>query len=328
MLKALVTGSNGFIGSFLVERLLEKEYQVFCLVRKTSDLRWIRHLDVHFITGELVQPATLVDAVQDKDAVFHLAGVTKARDFEGYMRGNYQATVNLLEAMEKYGKKNQKLVFVSSQAAGGPAQGSTPMSEDQTAQPISAYGKAKLRAEEAVLRFAASHPAVIIRPPTVYGPRDKDVLAMFRYIQKGFLPILGDGHQKISVVHVHDLVEGIVLAAEKSEANGKLYYMTSDGVSTWREIGDAIAKALNKRCVTFSIPIWLLNAVSFFSVLYSKLNQKAALLNGDKVKEIKQGSWLCSNRLAKTELGFSPRIDLDEGMRSTAAWYKKMGWIK
>src|SRR3990172_4951337 len=227
--------------------------------------------------------------------------------------------------MEKYGKKNQKLVFVSSQAAGGPAQGSTPMSEDQTAQPISAYGKAKLRAEEAVLRFAASHPAVIIRPPTVYGPRDKDVLAMFRYIQKGFLPILGDGHQKISVVHVHALVEGIVLAAEKSEANGKLYYMTSDGVSTWREIGDAIAKALNKRCVTLSIPIWLLNVVSFFSVLYLKLNQKAALLNGDKVKEIKQGSWLCSNRLAKTELGFSPRIDLDEGMRSTAAWYKKMG---
>jgi dihydroflavonol-4-reductase len=326
-LKTLVTGSNGFIGSFLVERLLEKEYQVFCLVRKTSDLRWIRQLDVHFITGELVQPSTLMDAVQDKDVVFHLAGVTKAKDYEGYMRGNYQATVNLLEAMEQYGKKDQKLVFVSSQAAGGPARGSVPMSEDQTPQPISSYGKAKLRAEEAVLRFAASHPATIIRPPAVYGPRDKDVLVMFRYVQKGLLPVLGSGQQRLSIVHVDDLVEGVILAAEKKAANSRLYYMSGDGEFTWLEIGQVIARALDKRCFILRLPSWLLSTASFFGVAFSRLGNKPPLLNKDKVKEFKQGSWLCSNRLAKSELGFSPRIDLDEGMRSTAAWYKKMGWI-
>lgn len=325
-MKALVTGSNGFIGSTLTAKLLQEGMQVKCVVRKTSDLTWLKNQPVEFSYADLRDYTTLGQVVKDVDIVFHLAGVTKARDPEGYMQGNLKATENLLSACEQYGSDEIKFVFVSSLAAAGPSAADRPLTEEDKAQPISQYGLSKYLAEQAVLRYAEKKFAVIIRPPVVYGPRDRDVLLYFKSVKKGFLFLLGTGKQRISLVHVDDLVQGI-MAAANHPVSGKIFYISGDGAYDWHTIGHTIARALNKKPITIYVPLWLLSIIAAVSVAASSLTGKPALLNWDKVAEMKQAGWMCSNERAKKELGFRPKMDLQRGIQQTADWYQSMGWI-
>jgi len=326
-MQVMVTGSNGFIGSALVERLLREGVKVTCLVRKTSQLHWLKDLPVRFVYGELSDSDSIIPAVEDADIIYHLAGVTKAKDSEGYFLGNYQATLNLLDASLKHGSEQQKIVFVSSQAAGGPSFDGKPITEDCEARPVSVYGQSKLMAEEAVIDFNQYRPTTVIRPPSVYGPRDKDIYVFFKQVSKGLLPLPGAGTQKVSMVHVDDLVEGIWLAGQSPKANGRLFYISGDGEYDWQTIGRLVARALNKRPLTVHIPIWLVDVVSCLSIGAAKMQGKPALLNRDKVREMKRVAWVCSNARAKIELGFSPKVCLEEGIAATAAWYREMGWL-
>ena len=326
-MKALVTGSNGFIGSRLVEKLLHRGEQVRCLVRKTSNLRWIKDLDVEFVYGELTDESSLNPAMKGVDVIFHLAGVTKARNRQGYFLGNYQGTINLINASKNYGFDDQKFVFVSSLAAAGPAPSPTPLSEEDISKPISYYGKAKLAAEKAVLDMAPQRPVTIIRPPAVYGPRDSDVYQMFRYINKGLKPLLGGRDRLTSLVHVDDLVQGILLSADLQQSNGRLYFICEDSVYDWKTIADEIARIMNKRTFTIHIPISILDLVAFFSELGARITSKPALLNKQKVLEMKQQYWICDNSRAKKELGFLPTMPLSIGIADTVEWYRSNGWL-
>ncbi len=327
MTRALVTGSNGFIGSTLVEQLIRDGILVTCLVRRTSDLRWLKGLKVDYCTADLRKPETLQSVIEKADFVYHLAGTTKAKNRTGYLAGNYEITVQLLMLCDRFGPSRQKFIFASSQAAAGPSPHGEPVTEADDPNPISIYGQTKLMAEQAVLDYSSSHAATIVRPPSVYGPRDKDILTYFQNVNKGILPVLGDGKQKISMVHVDDLIRGLRLAAESSEANGKIFFICDDGEYDWLTIGRRLSRILNKKTVTLHIPYRLLDLVSFFQIGWSRLQGKPALLNRDKVKEMKQTSWLCSNSRAKKILGFRPLIDLEDGLRDTARWYKTENWI-
>lgn len=326
-MQALVTGGNGFIGSFLVERLLLEGWQVRCLVRKTSDLRWLKALDVEFFLGELNDPRSLQRAVENCDVVFHLGGVTKGRVEQDYINGNCKATYNVIEAMRTNGAPGQKLVYISSQAAGGPSIEGRALTEDEALQPISAYGRSKRMAEEAVLEFSRTNPATIIRPPSVYGPRDKDFYLLFKNVNRGVIPRPGDGRQKISVVYIRDLVEGIYLSAIRESANGEIFFISQDDAVSFAQLGRLVAQALQKKAFTIPVPLWLVQGMTIFSVSMSKITGKAALLNPDKVLEMKQPAWVCSNSKAKRMLGFMPKTDLGEGLKRTAAWYKSVGWL-
>ncbi len=326
-MKVLVTGSNGFIGSALVEKLLKQGHTVRCLVRRRSDLTWLKDLPVEYVYADLGDGPALGKVVEDVARVYHLAGVTKARDEAGYFRGNYEATLHLLQACKTFGPENQRFIFVSSQAAAGPSRDFQPVHESDPAQPISIYGQTKSRAEEAVLLYGQHRFATIVRPPSVYGPRDRDVYVYFRSVAKGLLLLLGKGTQKVSLVYVDDLVDGILLAGESERAQGKIYFISSDGEYDWRTIGQAIAVALGKKPLVLRVPMWVLTPVAFFSVLGARIAKKPALLNWDKVAEMRQPAWICSNQRAKTELGFLPQVSLEEGVARTADWYRKMEWL-
>ena len=140
-MKVLVSGSNGFIGSHLVENLLKRGHYVRCLVRKSSNLTYIKTLDVDFVYGELNNEISLYPAVRDTDCIFHLAGVVKARDQEGYFQGNFNTTQNLINAARTCGSDKQKFIFVSSLAAAGPASSNIPLLETNTPNPISSCVK-------------------------------------------------------------------------------------------------------------------------------------------------------------------------------------------
>lgn len=325
-MKVLVTGSNGFIGSRLVEVLLQRNFQVRCLVRKTSNIQWLKNLDVEFYYGELLRQETLFGAVDGMNKVFHLAGTTKARNQKGYMDGNYRATLNLLSACKLSGNK-PRFVFVSSQAACGPSLNSRPRTEEDHPHPVSLYGVSKLIAEQAVLGHSRFFPVVIVRPPSVYGPRDRDVYVMFKNVKRGFLPVINRGRQKVSMVHVDDLVEGLILASEETARPGQIYHIAGDEQLAWKEIGQIMASSLGRKLRMIPVPYPVVDIVSFANIAVAALSGRQALLNRDKVREMKQESWLLSNEKAKNQLGFTPRFTLEKGFEQTVEWYRKNGWL-
>ena len=325
-MKILVTGSNGFIGSTLTEKLLQQGHEVTCLVRRSSDLRWLKNLPVTLNYANLLTGEGLAAALEGCGMVFHLAGVTKAQNRQGYWDGNVAVTRTLLAfCAEQPGL--QKFVYVSSQAAAGPSLAGIPLTEADEPYPISVYGQCKLAAEKEVLAFSQRLPITIVRPPSVYGPKDRDILAYFQTIHKGALLVLGQGTQTISLVHVSDLVQGILLAAQKPASTGKVFFISGDGEYNWLEIGRTISQAMNRKAVTIKIPLWLLKALAPFSTLAARITGKPALLNQDKILEMIQPGWLCSNQLAKKELGFCPRMSLLQGASETAQWYRQNGWL-
>lgn len=326
-MKILVTGSNGFIGSTLVIRLTGMGHSVRCLVRRTSDRSWLQGLPVEYVEGDLNDAADLGRCVAGIDRIYHLAGVTKAIDAAGYLRGNYEATCHLLEACRVAGKADARFIFVSSQAAAGPSGAAGAVTEQDPPQPISLYGQAKLRAEAAVLAYARERFATIVRPPSVYGPRERDILVYFKAVARGVLLLPGDGSQQISLVHVDDLVDGILLAGESEQAHGRVYFLSNDEPCDWRTFGATIARAMDKKPLRLHVPLAVMPPVAFISALAGKLAGKPALLNHDKVAEMRQHSWVCSNHRARTELGFRPQIGLEAGVAATAAWYQQKGWL-
>lgn len=324
---ALVTGANGFIGSSLVEKLLREKWKIRCFVRKTSNLRWLSGLDIDLIFGSIFDSVSLNNAVKDVDVVFHLAGVTKGKTQQDYDSGNYVATINLLQACRERAGSSPKFVFVSSQAAGGPSLDGRALSEAEAIYPISAYGRSKRKAEQAVLEFSRLSPATIIRPPSVFGPRDADFLMLHKAAKKGVIPIPGGGRQKISIVYISDLVDGLAAAAANERADGEIFFISQDQAITFYELGQIVAKVWKNKTIMLPVPLWLVQGASFFAAGMSKISGKPALLNADKVLEMKQPAWVCSNAKAKKVLNFTAKIDIEEGMKITARWYEKMGWL-
>lgn len=324
---AFVTGSNGFIGSFLIEHLLSEGHEVRCLVRKTSNLRWIQNLPVELAYGTLENPTSLALPVRGVDWIFHLAGLTKAKNPYEFYQANFEGVENLVRECKKYNPGIKKFIFVSSQAAGGPAPSIIPKKETDESNPVSIYGDSKWVAEKSLLNPHTGLPVTVIRPPAVYGPRDTELFKLFKIVTMGIRPIIAGGTNMASLVHVHDLVHGIVLAAKSDLAVGKIFYISGDGAYTWNEIFALICTALNKKTIPLHIPLLALKIFSTVNSFVARLKNHPPMLSKDKLMELQQPFWLCDNSRAKKELGFEPQMSLQQGIQETAKWYQDNGWL-
>ncbi len=327
-MKALVTGARGFIGSSLVEHLLERGLEVACLLReKAGGDGWIAGLDFQRVAGDITQPETLPAAVADADLIFHLAGCTKAIDRAQFDAVNIDGTRNLLSAIRKHNSNIKRVVLVSSLAAAGPSPDGQPLTEAEEPAPVSNYGWSKLGGERVALEFADELPITIVRPPGVYGPRDTDVFTYFKYAKLGFLPVLSGGTRTASFIFVKDLTRGILRAGELAAAVGKTYYLCDDQPYSWDELGETIAMALKVSPRRVPVPVPLAWPVAAVSDLVARTIRKASILNLDKYRELKMKHWVCSNALAKKELGFGTEVTLAQGIAETADWYQEKGWL-
>jgi dihydroflavonol-4-reductase len=327
-MRALVTGATGFIGSHLTELLLRKGYAVRCLVRKSSDLVWLKGLNVEFVYGDLFDTGALSSAVEGVDYIFHSAGVTKAKTPEGYFLGNSTGTRNLLGAAARTAPGIRRFVHISSQAAVGPSPSAAPINEDAPPHPLTTYGRSKWEAERECLAMTASLPITIVRPPAVYGPRDKDIFEFFHTMWKGLQPMVGFHEKYVSLIHVGDLVRGFVMAAESAQSTGRTYFITSDRSFGWKEVGEVTREVMARRAVRLRIPEAGIYAIAAVAELFSRLSPKPALINFEKARDMVQDYWTCSGERAKADFGFAPDIGLREGIADTVDWYKKHGWLK
>lgn len=325
-MRVLITGATGFIGSHLAEKLHQKGYTLRCLVRKTSNLTALSGVPVEYIYGDLFTEAVLKDAVKDVEYIYHVAGITKARTKEEYFRGNELATKNLLEAVQAVQPRLKRFVHVSSQAAVGPSVNGS-IDETTPYHPITTYGISKMEAERDCRRVMDKIPITIVRPPAVYGPRDKDIYQFFNTMSKGLQPMIGFNRKDVSLIYVKDLVEGIVLAGESEKSVGQVYFISSEKFYDWREVGDITAAILGKKVVRIPIPELLVFFVAAISELYSTISKKAVLINWEKAKDIVQDSWTCWIDKAKRDLGFKEAYTLESGITETVRWYRENGWL-
>lgn len=324
---AFITGGTGFIGSFLAQSLVEACHQVHCLVRQTSSLKWLQNLPVNYVYGDIFSGEALAEALRDATHVFHLAGVTKELTSAAYFRANGEGTRAMLEACSRHAKNLERFVYVSSIAAAGPSNGKQPVTEAEAPHPVSVYGKSKYAGELACAEFKTRLPITIVRPPIVYGPRDRDVYEYFKQVKLGIRLRPGRRERWTSMIHVHDLVRGIVAAGTHPKAAGETYFLTNPQPYEWNQVGVAIANAMSKKTISITAPEAITPAVAAISELVAKFTRKPALLNFDKIREMKQSGWAFSGDKAKQQIGFETAISLEDGLKQTVEWYREHGWL-
>jgi len=326
-MRVLVTGATGFLGSHIAEQLARQGHDVRVLVRRTSDRSFLRHIEAEEALGDVTQPDTLPAAVEDVDAVVHAAGLTKARSAAEFEAVNAGGTANLLAALGP-AHPLRRFVLISSLGAHGPSQDGRPRPLEAPPAPVTAYGRSKLRAEEMVRSWAGDgRPTTIIRPPVIYGPRDRQLLPFFHLARWRLAPLLGDGTNAVSCVYVEDAARAAALSATAADAPSATYALDDGAVYTWRELLAAVERAVGRKALRLPSPAWAFATAALVTELYGRLRRRAVIFTRDKVVEMRQRYWVCSHDEISRDLGWQPQVGLNEGAALTAAWYRQHGWL-
>ncbi len=328
MPRILVTGATGFIGSHLVDALLERGNTVRVLARANSTSEALKGKQIEVVKGDYSDIESLKKAVKDVDYIYHVAGVTKALDEKTYIEGNVIATENLLKATFEASPTVKRFLHVSSGAAAGPSPSAEePIDETAPPKPVTLYGKTKLQAEEVCKRFYEKLPITIVRPSIIYGERDKDLLEHFKTVKSGIIPIFGTAEKKYDYLYVKDLIEGMIAAAESEKTNGEIYFL-SGKAHNWEEVGEAAKKALGKSfAIKIIFPDWLSATVAAVVEDINKAQGKISILNRDRARDGKERYWTFSTKKAKRDFNFAQKTSLEEGFQRTVNWYRENYWI-
>ncbi len=328
-MKVLLTGGSGFLGSYVAEQLAAEGHVVRALVRPRSDKRVLEKLPrVEFTPGAIEDRNSLTPAVDGVDAIVHVAGIVKARRPAEFFAVNTQGTKNLLDAALKRGGL-KRFVYVSSLAAVGPSSDGTPVHEGAEPRPVTHYGRSKLEAERSVMAASDRLPVTVIRPPLIYGPRDRETLAFFTSVRNGVLPMMGDGGNTLSVIYGADCASAVVRAATTPDApSGRAYFVDDGSVYVWREALREIESAMGRRAfVRVGLPMPFLQLAAGASQLWGKVTNTAQMLTLDKLNELKQRHWVCSGEGARRDLGWTPRVGWALGVAEAVRWYREQGWL-
>jgi len=324
--RVLVTGGTGFIGSHLVEALLVRGHEVRCLVRDSRRLGWISGFPAVTITqGDMNNPCSLREGTQGMDQVYHVAGLTRARSAREFLRVNSEGARHMVQACLTPGGP-RRLIHLSSLAAVGPMPMSTPYAEDVSPRPVSSYGRSKLNGEAAVLEVRDRLHVTVLRPSIVYGPRDRGVLEIARWVARGLLPMPAGPPRTLSLCHVQDLVTAILAAGEANVPSGEIFHLAGPGTFTWEQVGHALGEVLGVRPKRVRISVPMLLALATVADAWGWVTGRPGYFSRGKVREA-AGHWPCDTSKARRQLGVDPRVRLAEGAAITMKWYREAGWL-
>ena len=349
MMKVLVTGASGFIGSFMVSEGLERGYEMWAGMRHSSSKQYLTDARIRFAELDLSRPDKLHAQLQSYkqamggtgwDYVIHAAGATKSLKREGFFLTNTEGTKNLVNALRACDMMPQRFVFVSSLSifgaireekigTDGSSQLYIPITDTDTPRPNTAYGESKLAAEN-WLRAQTDVPWVILRPTGVYGPRERDYFLMAQSIKQHVDFAVGYQPQEITFIYMMDVVQAAFLACERPEKDVLHHaYFLSDGHSyNSRAFSDLLQKEIGTRCVLhIKAPLWFLRLICTVNGTICRWMGKLTTLNMDKYHILAQRNWNCDITPARRELGFEPQWNLEDGVRESVKWYKEAGWL-
>jgi nucleoside-diphosphate-sugar epimerase len=322
---ALITGASGFIGGRLRDALLADGHDVVALTRPNSPApKQGRAAPVDYAKPESLER---IFEAERPEVVYHVAGATKGVTYQDFFRANVMPTQNLLDAARKVHPDLQRFVHVSSLTAYGPSTLEQPSEEHHERKPVELYGKSKLEAEQVVEAAASELPVTIIRPPTVYGPGDVDVLELFRLAKRGLNVFYGNRDRQTSTIYVDDLVKGIRDAAAHPAAIGKGYFLCDGVPRTWGQFQQDILEAAGGRALHLDLPEFFVDVAAFFGEIATKVDGKPRLFNKQKALMGKQLAWTCRSERARQDFGYTPQVEVRDGVERTFAWYRDNAWI-
>jgi nucleoside-diphosphate-sugar epimerase len=335
-----LTGATGFLGSHIADRLLMSGYRVRASVRASSDLRWIRGKPLETMEVPLTPPPgtaagaapevadaappdpALVRFVSGATAVIHCAGVVRAPDRASYRRGNVTTTRRLLAAAVTEASC-RVFVLVSSLAAAGPAPPQAPRCEDDPCHPITDYGRSKLAAEKLLEDAALPFRTAVLRPPALYGPRDRAFLPLFRLAQRGWSLRLSGGPAALSLLDGRDAA-GAVLALLETAAACGAYFVDDGRAYDLADLAAALALAFRRRNRPLPVPLsWLRGA----AWLLGRRAERLPLLHPDRLADLTVPGWVCSSARLRRDTGFRPQYDLRSGIAETLVFYRQNDWL-
>ena len=299
-----VTGATGFVGQAVLLAAARHKLDLRALTRRKQRLRG----GVDWVAGDLGDTDALKRLMEGASAVIHIAGVVNAPDAAGFDEGNVQGTLRVIEAAHAMGVN--RVVHVSSLAAREPE--------------LSLYGASKLRGEKLVR--ASGLDWTVVRPPAVYGPRDTEMLELFRLARRGFVPLPPDG--KLSIIHVDDLAELLLRLVPSGEEVTHQMFEPDDGEPggwTHVRLAHAIGAALGRQIR----PLTLSPRMVGWAARADRLMRgRKAKLTPDRARYMCHPDWTAGEGLMPPPALWRPRIDTVEGLHATAAWYREAGWLK
>lgn len=323
----LVTGGTGFIGSHVVEHLLERGEYTRCLVRSAHRLRWLEGVeDIEIVEGDCTRPGTLVPALEGVDRVIHMAGATFAPSESAFFECNAAGTRNLVAACLRTGRVEQ-LVFLSSLAAAGPGSRERPVRESDPPRPLSTYGHSKLAAERYCLEASDRLSVRILRPAAVYGPRDTGFLPYFRLVKRGFLLELGAGEREISLCFVNDLARAVVTATDSHLDSGSVYFIADSEPYSWETVENLLCTRMGVKGRRIVVPGAVLKAAGVFGQAYGALTGQSVPINRARAAELLEKHWVCDTTAARRDLDYAPGINLKNGLYKAVLWYEQNNWL-
>jgi dihydroflavonol-4-reductase len=326
--RILLTGATGFVGGHAAGRLAAAGHEVRALTRGRDDGGVLAACGAEAVRGSLEDGGSLRAAADGCDAVVHAAGLIKAARPSDLHAVNADGTLRLLEACLRARRPPRRFVLVSSLAAQGPAAGA-PLDPASPPRPVSRYGESKLRAERIALAFADRLEVVVVRPPAVYGPGDRETLSFFRIAAAGFRPRLAGRDLRLSLVHAEDLGDGLAAAAAApAAAAGRVYHLCHREVLTFGGVMDAMAAAVGTRGRAVVLPRALLRGAGAVAEVAAALLGRIPDFGRDKARELVARAWTADPSTAARDLGWTARILSSEGIPATAAWYRERGWIR
>lgn len=321
--EALVTGATGFIGSHLVQRLVDENWGVTCLIRPQSRTDFLKKFHVHFAVNLVGDHSSLEKAVEGQDFVFHLAGRIRSASRRVYDLANHQLTRNLAQACLSKNPSLKRFVYVSSISAAGPSSPDSYSEESQLPSPTSEYGRSKLKGEEAVREVWDVIPTTIIRPPNVYGPRQQETELLIKLISKRIVPILRDKKEITSLIYIKDLIEGILQATHSPKTNKQIYYLTDRRGYSWREIILTLKKYVLGDSLYLPFPEEIIYSAAWLADILKKAGLVKSLFGRKAWQTMVRTRWLFSTAKAEKDFDFRAKYSLDDGIEETVNYYLK-----
>ena len=326
----LITGATGFIGPYLVKKLIAQGDNCRCLIRRQSDIsRLSEHRNVEFVRGDITRVETLKGITDDRDFVIHMATLGHMSNYrvpeEMFEAVNVLGTLNIMREAERGGVK--KVVHCSTVAAMGICD-EIPSTEKTQCLPHHPYGRSKLKAENEVLKMVreANLPAVIIRFSMVYGPGDRrDILKLTRLAKKGLYPKVGHRPKLTPLIHVQDAVDGLLLACDKGRP-GEIYLITNRQSEPFDKLREIIQQALGIKKRAVYIPEWAALTLATLAEKTFSLIGKSPPVSRKNIESTLADRVFSVDKAAR-ELGFNPKIAPSTGLYETVKWYIQKRWV-
>lgn len=325
--RLLVVGAGGFIGGFIADEGLRRGMDVTVAVRASTSRHYLTDPRLHFLVLDYDDREGMKQAIAEAtpwDYIIYNLGATKCINYIDFKRINYQYLRTFTEVLSETGRVPHRLLFMSSLSAlgRGDEKGYTPLGNDMHPAPDTRYGQSKIMAEQHLQLFAGI-PYIIFRPTGVYGPHEKDYLMMIKSIDSHFDFGVGFRKQMLTFIYVDDLVSAMFDAFE-ADVEGRSYIISENRAYTQKEFRAIVAEELGgKWVIPVKLPMWAVWVASAVAEKIAKYRCTTSTLNRDKFKIMRQRNWNADISDAVRDFGFSPKIDLREGIRRTVKAYRR-----